>query len=118
PQQGASEPGGLSGYGTVPSARPLDTDDLERRAFRTRKRIQHETGCYLPSLSARTIVYKGMVTTLQLPAFYPELSDERFESRFAIVHSRYSTNTFPSWHLAQPLRLVAHNGEINTVRGN
>lgn len=98
--------------------KPVETDELERRAYRTRKRIQHETGCYLPSLSARTIVYKGMVTTLQLPAFYEELSDERFTSRFAIVHSRYSTNTFPSWHLAQPLRLVAHNGEINTVRGN
>lgn len=96
----------------------LDTTRLERLAFRVRKRIQHETGCYLASLSARTIVYKGMVTTLQLPAFYPELSDARFASRFAIVHSRYSTNTFPSWHLAQPLRLVAHNGEINTVRGN
>ncbi|MFT4233328.1 MAG: glutamate synthase central domain-containing protein, partial [Leucobacter sp.] len=103
----------------VPAAgRAFDADQLERRAFRTRKRVQHETGCYLPSLSARTIVYKGMVTTLQLPGFYPELSDERFASRFAIVHSRYSTNTFPSWHLAQPLRLVAHNGEINTVRGN
>ena len=95
-----------------------DTDELERRSFRARKRIQHETGCYLPSLSARTIVYKGMVTTLQLPAFYADLTDARFASRFAIVHSRYSTNTFPSWHLAQPLRLVAHNGEINTVRGN
>ena len=97
---------------------PIDTDQLERRAYRARKRIQHETSCYLPSLSARTIVYKGMVTTLQLPGYYVELSDERFISRFAIVHSRYSTNTFPSWHLAQPLRMVAHNGEINTVRGN
>ena len=103
----------------VPAAgSTLDTDWLERRAFRTRKRVQHETGCYMPSFSARTIVYKGMVTTLQLPGFYLELSDERFASRFAIVHSRYSTNTFPSWHLAQPLRMVAHNGEINTVRGN
>ncbi|MBP6685048.1 MAG: glutamate synthase large subunit [Leucobacter sp.] len=95
-----------------------DPQQLERRAFRARKRIQHETGVYLPSLSAQTIVYKGMVTTLQLPAFYRDLADPRFRSRFAIVHSRYSTNTFPSWHLAQPLRLVAHNGEINTVRGN
>ncbi|WP_427868988.1 glutamate synthase large subunit [Leucobacter luti] len=103
----------------APSGRGrADAEELERRAFRARKRIQHETGCYLPSLSARTIVYKGMVTTLQLPEFYLDLADERFESRFAIVHSRYSTNTFPSWHLAQPLRLVAHNGEINTVRGN
>ncbi|KTR86559.1 glutamate synthase large subunit [Leucobacter chromiiresistens] len=96
----------------------LSSEQLERRAFRVRKRVQHETGSYLPSLSSRTIVYKGMVTTLQLPGFYLELSDSRFTSRFAIVHSRYSTNTFPSWHLAQPLRLVAHNGEINTVRGN
>ncbi|MBK0419100.1 glutamate synthase large subunit [Leucobacter sp. CSA1] len=96
----------------------VDTLKLERRAFRTRKRIERETGVYLPSLSARTLVYKGMVTTLQLSGFYPELSDVRFASRFAIVHSRYSTNTFPSWHLAQPLRMVAHNGEINTVRGN
>ena len=95
-----------------------DTVALERRAFRARKRIQHETGCYLPSLSARTIVFKGMVSTLQLPAFFPELLDPRFASRFAIVHSRYSTNTFPSWNLAQPMRLAAHNGEINTVRGN
>ncbi len=96
----------------------LHSDALERAAFRTRKRMQHETGAYAPSLSSHTIVYKGMVTTLQLPEFYPELRDERFEARYAIVHSRYSTNTFPSWHLAQPLRMVAHNGEINTVRGN
>lgn len=95
-----------------------DGAQLERRAFRTRKRIERETGVYLPSLSTRTIVYKGMVTTLQLPGFYAELSEPDFASRFAIVHSRYSTNTFPSWHLAQPLRMVAHNGEINTVRGN
>ncbi len=100
------------------TATALDSAALERRAFRTRKRIQHETGCYLPSLSSRTIVYKGMLTTLQLPEFFPELASERFSSRFATVHSRYSTNTFPSWHLAQPFRLVAHNGEINTVRGN
>ena len=102
----------------APSGAPPGGAALERQAFRTRKRIGHETGCYLPSLSARTLVYKGMVTTLQLPAFFPELGDARFASRFAIVHSRYSTNTFPSWHLAQPLRMVAHNGEINTVRGN
>ena len=96
----------------------LSEAQLERAAFRTRKRLQHETSAYAPSLSSRTIVYKGMVTTLQLPEFYPELLDKRLEARFAIVHSRYSTNTFPSWHLAQPLRMVAHNGEINTVRGN
>lgn len=95
-----------------------DARDLERRAFRTRKRAEREAGLYLPSLSGHSLVYKGMVTTLQLSAFYPELSDERFAARYAIVHSRYSTNTFPSWHLAQPLRMLAHNGEINTVRGN
>ncbi len=96
----------------------IETLLIERRAFRTRKRIERELGSYFPSLSARTMVYKGMVTTLQLSRFYPDLTDERFASRFAIVHSRYSTNTFPSWHLAQPLRYLAHNGEINTVRGN
>ena len=66
----------------------------------------------------RTLVYKGMVTTLQLEPFYPDLQDERFASELALVHSRYSTNTFPSWPLAQPLRMIAHNGEINTVQGN
>ena len=71
-----------------------------------------------PSLSSRTLVYKGMVTTLQLEPFYPDLSDERFASKLALVHSRYSTNTFPSWPLAQPFRMIAHNGEINTVQGN
>ena len=70
------------------------------------------------SLSSRTLVYKGMVTTLQLEPFYPDLSDERFASKLALVHSRYSTNTFPSWPLAQPFRMIAHNGEINTVKGN
>jgi glutamate synthase (NADPH/NADH) large chain len=73
---------------------------------------------YLASLSARTIVYKGMLTTGQLEPFYPDLSDSRFASRCAIVHSRFSTNTFPSWPLAQPFRTIAHNGEINTVKGN
>ncbi|MGO1538598.1 MAG: glutamate synthase large subunit [Leucobacter sp.] len=97
---------------------PIDELALERRAFRARKRIHRLTDAYLPSLSARTIVYKGMVTTLQLSEFYPELDQGDLTSRFAIVHSRYSTNTFPSWRLAQPLRMVAHNGEINTVRGN
>ncbi len=92
--------------------------DLDRLTFRLRKRIEREVGDYLPSLSARTITYKGMVTTLQLEPFYPDLSDERFATRLAIVHSRYSTNTFPSWPLAQPLRMIAHNGEINTVEGN
>ena len=92
--------------------------DLERRAFRLRKRSERSLGAYHPSLSSKTIVYKGMVTTLQLEPFYPDLSDERFESTLALVHSRFSTNTFPSWPLAHPFRMIAHNGEINTVKGN
>ncbi|PZF59161.1 glutamate synthase large subunit [Curtobacterium sp. MCBD17_034] len=91
---------------------------LDRQTFRLRKRIERDQDVYFMSLSSRTIVYKGMVTTLQLEPFYPDLSDERFASKLAIVHSRYSTNTFPSWPLAQPFRMIAHNGEINTVRGN
>jgi len=73
---------------------------------------------YIASLSSRTIVYKGMLVGTQLPVFYPDLADERFASAFALVHQRYSTNTFPSWQLAQPFRMLAHNGEINTLRGN
>jgi glutamate synthase (NADPH/NADH) large chain len=93
--------------------------DLERRAFVLRKRIEHEVeGVYFPSFSTRTFVYKGMLTTPQLTAFYPELNDERIESALALVHSRFSTNTFPSWPLAHPYRYIAHNGEINTVQGN
>ena len=92
--------------------------ELERQVFRLRKRAERELYAYFPSLSSRTLVYKGMVTTLQLEPFYPDLSDERFVSKLALVHSRYSTNTFPSWPLAQPFRMIAHNGEINTVQGN
>ncbi|MGV3711898.1 glutamate synthase central domain-containing protein, partial [Pseudolysinimonas sp.] len=91
---------------------------VDRLTFRLRKRAERELGAYFVSLSARTLVYKGMVTTLQLEPFYPDLSDERFTSKLALVHSRYSTNTFPSWPLAQPFRMIAHNGEINTVQGN
>lgn len=91
---------------------------LDRRTFRLRKRARTEFDAYFVSLSARTLGYKGMVTTLQLEPFYPDLQDERFASELAVVHSRYSTNTFPSWPLAQPLRMLAHNGEINTVNGN
>jgi glutamate synthase (NADPH/NADH) large chain len=91
---------------------------LDRQSFRLRKRAERELNAYFPSLSCRTLVYKGMVTTLQLEPFYPDLSDERFVSKLALVHSRYSTNTFPSWPLAQPFRMIAHNGEINTVQGN
>ena len=91
---------------------------LDRRTFRLRKRARRELGAYFVTLSARTLGYKGMVTTLQLEPFYPDLQDERFATELAVVHSRYSTNTFPSWPLAQPLRMLAHNGEINTINGN
>ncbi|GAC1593109.1 MAG: glutamate synthase large subunit [Acidimicrobiales bacterium] len=93
--------------------------DLDRRVFVARKRIEHEVdGVYFASLSCRTIVYKGMLTTPQLAAFFPDLVDERVSSALALVHSRFSTNTFPSWPLAHPYRYIAHNGEINTVQGN
>ena len=105
--------------------------ELERRAYVVRKRAEHELGTkgpgqdgpgretvYFPSLSGKTLVYKGMLTTPQLKAFYLDLQDERVESALGIVHSRFSTNTFPSWPLAHPFRRIAHNGEINTVTGN
>ncbi|WP_301128202.1 glutamate synthase large subunit [Streptomyces cacaoi] len=91
---------------------------LDRLAFVLRKRAEREAGVYFPSLSARTLVYKGMLTTGQLEPFFPDLSDRRLASAVALVHSRFSTNTFPSWPLAHPYRFVAHNGEINTVQGN
>ncbi|ORV85776.1 glutamate synthase large subunit [Mycolicibacterium iranicum] len=105
--------------------------ELERRAYVVRKRAEHELGTkgpgqdgpgretvYFPSLSGQTFVYKGMLTTPQLRAFYLDLQDDRLTSALGIVHSRFSTNTFPSWPLAHPFRRVAHNGEINTVNGN
>jgi glutamate synthase (NADPH) large chain len=92
--------------------------DLDRRVYPLRKRAEADAGVYFPSLSSRTIVYKGMLTTVQLPQYFADLRDERCISAIAIVHSRFSTNTFPSWPLAHPFRLIAHNGEINTVRGN
>ncbi|MDP9391428.1 MAG: glutamate synthase large subunit, partial [Actinomycetota bacterium] len=96
---------------------------LERRSFVLRKRAERAavdagSSLYITSLSSRTITYKGMLTTDQLPAFFPDLRDERYESAIALVHSRFSTNTFPSWPLAHPFRLIAHNGEINTIKGN
>ncbi|TXK41820.1 glutamate synthase large subunit [Nonomuraea sp. C10] len=101
-----SSPGGEAGLG------------LDRLAFCLRKRAEHEVDVYFPSLSARTVVYKGMLTPEQVEPFFPDLSDERYESAIALVHSRFSTNTFPSWPLAHPYRYIAHNGEINTVKGN
>ena len=91
---------------------------LERMAFCLRTRAERETDVYFPSLSSRTLGYKGMLTTGQLDQFYPDLGDERLESAVAVVHSRFSTNTFPSWPLSHPFRFIAHNGEINTVMGN
>ncbi|GAB4007450.1 glutamate synthase large subunit [Nocardioides ultimimeridianus] len=91
---------------------------LERLAFCLRKRAEHETDVYFPSLSSRTLGYKGMLTTEQLDEFFPDLRDERMASAIGVVHSRFSTNTFPSWPLAHPFRFIAHNGEINTVMGN
>ena len=92
--------------------------DLERLAYVLRRRAQHEQKVYFSSLSCRTLVYKGMLTTDQLETVYPELHDPDLASALALVHSRFSTNTFPAWELAHPYRLIAHNGEINTVKGN
>lgn len=91
---------------------------LERRGFIFRKQVEKAVGVYFPSLSYRTFVFKGMLTAPQVPEYFTDLIDERLTSAIALVHSRFSTNTFPSWSLAHPFRMVAHNGEINTVRGN
>jgi glutamate synthase (NADPH/NADH) large chain len=91
---------------------------LDRMAFCLRKRAEHEADVYFASLSSRTIVYKGMLSAPQVEPFFPDLSDARYSSNLALVHSRFSTNTFPSWPRSHPYRYVAHNGEINTVRGN
>jgi glutamate synthase (NADPH) large chain len=117
---------GATARATMPAFRQLFVSDggassgiaLDRRAFVLRKRAEREAGVYFSSLSARTVVYKGMLTTEQLEPFFPDLSDPRFATAVALVHSRFSTNTFPSWPLAHPYRFVAHNGEINTVQGN
>ncbi|MFC7244835.1 glutamate synthase large subunit [Catellatospora aurea] len=102
---------------------PLSGLELERVAYCVRKQTERESRerdvpLYFPSLSGRTITYKGMLTPDQLASFFPDLSDERVDSAIALVHSRFSTNTFPSWPLAHPYRFIAHNGEINTIRGN
>src|SRR5256714_5446856 len=93
---------------------------FERRLYVIRRVIESRAGdrIAIPSLSSRTIVYKGMLTSPQLPLYYPELRDERMGTALALVHSRFSTNTFPSWELAHPYRMLCHNGEINTLRGN
>ncbi len=102
----------------------LKTNDLERDLFETRKKIEKVARedqlkeFYICSFSSRSIVYKGMFLAEMLSEFYPDLNDEKLTSRFAVFHQRYSTNTFPSWDLAQPFRTLAHNGEINTLKGN
>ncbi len=102
----------------------LANDDLERRLYLCRRRIEKQVRAdsindfYICSLSARSLIYKGMFLAEQLDNFYPDLKDEHFVSSMAIYHQRYSTNTFPQWWLAQPFRMLAHNGEINTVKGN
>jgi glutamate synthase (NADPH/NADH) large chain len=101
-----------------------DFETLDRRLYLCRRRIEKRVreasiqDFYVCSLSSRTMIYKGMFLAEQLSNFYPDLLDERFVSAFAIFHQRYSTNTFPTWRLAQPFRMIAHNGEINTVKGN
>ncbi len=104
-----------------------DDDAFERKLYVIRRRARHavrrleipeKASFYIPSLSSRTIVYKGMLNCDQLTAFYLDLQDERVESALALVHSRFSTNTFPNWSRAHPYRMIAHNGEINTLRGN
>jgi len=104
----------------------VGSEALERRLYVLRRCIEKALfgagfsidACYIVSLSCRTMVYKGMFVAPQLEAFYPDLSDPEFISALALIHQRYSTNTFPSWALAQPFRYLAHNGEINTLRGN
>ncbi|MEZ5789284.1 MAG: glutamate synthase large subunit [Nitratireductor sp.] len=126
PHIAASEP--VQRQVFIGRASSIETDEeYERRLYVLRKvissRIHSETegrdnGFYIVSMSARTIVYKGMFLAYQVEDYYRDLSDERFESALALVHQRFSTNTFPSWKLAHPYRMVAHNGEINTLRGN
>ena len=97
----------------------IEEAEFERKLYRIRKHIERRaTDCYICSLSTRNIVYKGMLTSRQLREYYPDLSSQWLTSGMALVHSRFSTNTFPRWSLAQPFRLLCHNGEINTIRGN
>ena len=103
----------------IARARGMNEDQLERRLYVARKRIESELAdAYIPSMSCRTIVYKGLLLAPQIARFYPELGDPEVVSALCLVHQRFSTNTFPTWPLAHPYRYIAHNGEINTVRGN
>ena len=108
----------------ISNAKGIEEEDFERELYVIRRRIEKAVsvagigGFYIASLSCRSIIYKGMMLAEQVAVFYPDLTDERFKSAFAIYHQRYSTNTFPQWWLAQPFRMLAHNGEINTLKGN
>ncbi|PIV77281.1 MAG: glutamate synthase large subunit [Rhodobacteraceae bacterium CG17_big_fil_post_rev_8_21_14_2_50_63_15] len=108
----------------ISDAKGLDEETFERELYVIRRRIEKAVqaagivGFYMASLSCRSIIYKGMMLAEQVAVFYPDLLDPRFKSAFAIYHQRYSTNTFPQWWLAQPFRMLAHNGEINTLKGN
>ena len=108
----------------ISNIKGVDEETFERELYVIRRRIEKAAiaagiqGMYICSLSCRSIIYKGMMLAEQVAEFYPDLQDPRFESAFAIYHQRYSTNTFPQWWLAQPFRMLAHNGEINTLRGN
>ncbi|MCC5962347.1 MAG: glutamate synthase large subunit [Rhodobacteraceae bacterium] len=108
----------------IRNSKEVDEETFERELYVIRRRIEKAisaagiSGFYICSLSCRSIIYKGMMLAEQVAEFYPDLKDERFESAFAIYHQRYSTNTFPQWWLAQPFRMLAHNGEINTLKGN
>ena len=115
------------GKGVGPGGEPLDQDAFERKLFVIRKRVEHEVRrlkladgrqFYIPTLSSRTIGYKGLLLAHQVGEYYLDLQDERVVSALALVHQRFSTNTFPTWDLAHPFRMIAHNGEINTLRGN
>ena len=108
----------------ISNSKGVDQETFERELYVIRRRIEKAataagiSGLYLASLSCRSIIYKGMMLAEQVAVFYPDLMDERFTSAFALYHQRYSTNTFPQWWLAQPFRMLAHNGEINTLKGN
>ncbi len=108
----------------ISNAKGVDEETFERELYVIRRRIEKAAlaaqvaNLYICSLSCRSIIYKGMMLAQDVAEFYPDLKDERFESAFAIYHQRYSTNTFPQWWLAQPFRMLAHNGEINTLKGN
>ena len=108
----------------ISNSKDVDEETFERELYVIRRRIEKAAakagvaGLYLCSLSCRSVIYKGMMLAEQVSEFYPDLLDERFESAYALYHQRYSTNTFPQWWLAQPFRMLAHNGEINTLKGN